>query len=85
MKAKSVPEAKVEQKPAPIKGKPENTIIVAGIPLEIKPTKMRYIRNGTANMYKLIKNVPLTDIMSLQSGAFGEGDDRDGDKAVMDW
>lgn len=46
---------------------------------------MRYIRNGTANMYKLIKNVPLTDIMSLQSGAFGEGDDRDGDKAVMDW
>ena len=29
--------------------------------------------------------MPLIDIMALESGAFGEGDDRDGDKAVMDW
>lgn len=43
------------------------------------------MRNGTANFYKLIENVSLVDIMQLQSGAFGEGDDRDGDKAVMDW
>ena len=43
------------------------------------------MRNGTANFYKLIENVSLVDIMQLQSGAFGEEDDRDGDKAVMDW
>lgn len=85
MKAKAVPEVKVEEKPVPIKGNPENTIIVAGIPIEIKPTKMRYVRNGTANMYRLIKNMPLTDILSLPSGSFGGDDERDGDKAVMDW
>lgn len=43
------------------------------------------MRNGTANFYKLIENVSLVDIMQLESGSFGEGDDRDGDKAVMDW
>ena len=29
--------------------------------------------------------MPLTDILSLPSGSFGGDDERDGDKAVMDW
>ena len=83
--AKEIPEAKVKVKEKPIVGVPENTVIVDGTPIEIKPTKLRYVRNGTANFYKLIEKVSLVDIMQLQPGSFGEGDDRDGDKAVMDW
>lgn len=85
MKVKKVPEAGMEMKPTPMVGIPENTVVVAGIPLEIKPTKLKYVRNGTANFYKLIERVSLVDIMQLQSGSFGENDDRDGDKAIMDW
>lgn len=83
--AKEVPEVKAKVKEKPIVGVPENTVIVDGTPLEIKPTKLRYVRNGTANFYKLIEKVSLVDIMQLQSGSFGEDDERDGDKAVMDW
>lgn len=85
VKVKKVPDAGMEAKPTPIVGIPENTVVVAGVPLEIKPTKLKYVRNGTANFYKLIERMPLVDIMQLQSGAFGEDDERDGDKAVMDW
>ena len=85
MKAKAVPEAAVKEKEKPIVGIPENTIIVAGKPIEIKPTKLKYIRNGTANLYRLIKNVSIIDILSIPAGSFGEDDERDGDKAVMDF
>lgn len=85
MKVKKVPEVESQAKPVPAVGVPENTVIVAGTPLEIKPTKLKYIRNGTANLYHLIESYPLSDILMLESGAFGEGDSRDGDKAVMDW
>lgn len=85
MKDKAVPTGEMASKATPIVGIPENTVVVAGTPLEIKPTKMRYVRNGTANFYKLIEHMSLIDIMQLESGSFGENDDRDGDKAVMDW
>lgn len=85
MKAKAVPEAAVKEKEKPIVGTPENTIIVAGKPIEIKPTKLRYIRNGTVNLYPLLKNVSLINILQIPSGSFGPDDDRDGDKAVMDF
>lgn len=75
----------METKATPRVGVAENTVVVSGELIEIKPTKMKYVRNGTANFYKLIEKVPLVDIMQLESGAFGEADDRDGDKAVMDW
>ena len=51
--------------------------------IEIKPTKVKYHRNNTAYFYKIIETIPLPDIMALPQGAFG--DDRDGDKALMDW
>ena len=85
MKAKAVPASDTVSKAIPPVGIVENTVVVANTPIEIKPTKMKYVRNGTANFYKLIENVSLVDIMQLESGAFGEGDSRDGDKAVMDW
>lgn len=85
VKGKKVPEAGMAEKQIPPVGVPENTVIVAGTPLEIKPTKMKYVRNGTANFYRLIEKVPLIDIVQIESGTFGGGDDRDGDKAIMDW
>lgn len=85
VKVKKVPEAGMAEKQIPPVGVPENTVIIAGTPLEIKPTKMKYVRNGTANFYRLIEKVPLIDIVQIESGTFGEGDDRDGDKAIMDW
>ena len=51
--------------------------------MEIKPTKLRYQRNRTAAFYKMLELYPLADILAMEAGAFG--DDRDGDKAVMDW
>lgn len=85
VKVKKVPDAGMETKPTPIVGVPENTVVVAGVPLEIKPTKLKYVRNGTANFYKLLEYMSLVNIVQLQSGAFGEDDERDGDKALMDW
>ncbi|MBQ3478941.1 MAG: hypothetical protein IJH25_12320 [Clostridia bacterium] len=51
--------------------------------MEIKPTKLRYQRNRTAAFYKMLELYPLADLLAMEAGAFG--DDRDGDKAVMDW
>lgn len=33
--------------------------------------------------YKMLELYPLADILAMNAGTFG--DDRDGDKAVMDW
>lgn len=51
--------------------------------MEIKPTKLRYQRNRTAAFYKILEIYPIADILAMEAGAFG--DDRDGDKALMDW
>ena len=85
MEGKRLPDATMPEKELPMTGNAENTVIIGGTLVEIKPTKLKYLRNGTANFYRLIERVPLTDIMQLQSGAFGEDDPRDGDKAIMDF
>lgn len=56
---------------------------IGGKLIEIKPTKLKYQRNRTAMFYKMLDMYPLCDILAMESGTFG--DDRDGDKAVMDW
>ena len=75
----------MEMKELPVVGNSENTVMIGGKPVEIKPTKLKYVRNGQANFYKALDQVSLTDIMQWPVGVFGEGDNRDGDKAVMDW
>lgn len=64
-------------------GKPENTIVIGGKLIEIKATKLKYQRNRTATFYHMLDLYPLSDILSMEEGQFG--DDRDGDKALMDW
>ena len=80
--SKELPETQQPEKALPQVGNPENTIVIDGRLVEIKPTKLRYQRNRTAAFYKMLELYPLADILAMEAGAFG--DDRDGDKAVMD-
>ena len=83
MQTKKVPSRKTKDKVKPAVGNPENTVIIGGQAVEIKPTKLKYHRNNTAAFYKIVDMLPLPDIMMMDSKAFGDG--RDGDKALMDW
>lgn len=80
---KPIPNSKSKIKELPAIGNPENTVIIGGEPIEIKATKLKYQRNRTATFYRILDLYPLTDILAMDAGQFG--DDRDGDKAVMDW
>lgn len=83
MSVKPQPDTEMNEKKLPNVGNPENTVMIGGKPVEIKPTKLKYQRNRTATFYRLLEIYPLMDIMAMEAGAFG--DERDGDKAVMDW
>lgn len=83
IQAKPKPDPKTNKKSLPPVGNPENTVMIGGKPIEIKATKLKYQRNRTATFYRILELYPLTDILSMDAGQFG--DERDGDKAVMDW
>ena len=80
---KPLPDPTMQTKSLPPIGNPENTVVIGGKPIEIKPTKVKYQRNRTAAFYRIIRMYPLIDILAMDVGAFG--DERDGDKAIMDW
>ena len=80
---RELPDTEQNKRDIPQTRSPENTILIGGRLIEIKPTKLRYQRNRTAAFYKMLELYPLADILAMESGAFG--DQRDGDKAVMDW
>lgn len=82
-KRKELPSAVQDAKGLPQVGSPENSIIIGETLVEIKPTKLRYQRNRTAAFYKTLELYPLVDVLAMEAGAFG--DNRDGDKALMDW
>ena len=82
-KQKSLPPAEQPEKGLPQVGSPENSIVIGGRLVEIKPTRLRNKRNRTAAFYKIQELYPLADVLAMEAGAFG--DDRDGDKALMDW
>ena len=81
--SKALPSTEQADRELPQVGSPENTVVIGGQLIEIKPTKLRYQRNRTAAFYRMLEYYPLADILAMDTGAFG--DDRDGDKAVMDW
>lgn len=80
---RKIPSSKMSFKQKPAIGNPQNTVIIGDTLIEIKPTKLLYQRNRTATFYHVLQLYPLTDILSWEPGQLG--DDRDGDKAVMDW
>lgn len=81
--AKELPKVETKEKKLPEVGKPENTVLICGKLIEIQPTKLKYQRNRTAAFYRVLDMYPLTDILAMEAGSFG--DERDGDKATMDW
>jgi hypothetical protein len=83
MESKKIPEATAKPKELPKTGSPENTVIIGEQLIEIKPTKLKYQRNRTAAFYRVLEMYPLVDILAMEAGSFG--DERDGDKATMDW
>ena len=82
-KQKELPSTTQAEKGLPQVGSPENSVVLGDTLVEIRPTKLRYQRNRTAAFYKILEIYPLSDILAMDAGAFG--DDRDGDKALMDW
>ena len=83
MENKELPSAEKKVKELPAVGSPENTVVIGEQLIEIKPTKLKYQRNRTAAFYRVLDMYPLTDILAMEAGSFG--DERDGDKATMDW
>ena len=58
-KQKSLPPAEQPEKGLPQVGSPENSIVIGGRLVEIKPTRLRYQRNRTAAFYKILELYPL--------------------------
>lgn len=79
---KETPKAGTKQREMPKVGVPENTVMIGDTLIEIKPMKMRYVRNRTAAFRHILENYPLSDILAMEN-TFGDG--RDGDKALYDW
>lgn len=80
---KKLPASEMKMRELPPVMNPQNTVIIGGQIVEIKPTKLKYQRNRTASFYHILDLYPLSDILAMEAGQFG--DDRDGDKALMDW
>lgn len=79
---KAIPDTEVKTRELPKVGNPENTVVIGGRLIEIKPMKLKYQRNRTAAFYHILELYPLVDILAM-SNPFGDG--RDGDKALCDW
>lgn len=79
---REVPDTTVKARELPPIGNPENTVMIGGKLVEIKPTKLKYQRNRTAVFYHILEVYPLADILAMDN-QFGDG--RDGDKALCDW
>lgn len=79
---KAVPESGIKQKEMPAIGVPENTVKIGEQLIEIKPMKLKYVRNRTAAFRHILELYPLSDILAMEN-TFGDG--RDGDKALYDW
>lgn len=82
IKSATPPDAGMMTKELPQIGAPENTVTIGGKLIEIKPMKLKYIRNRVAAFRHIIEMYPLSDILSMDN-PFGDG--RDGDKALFDW
>ena len=79
---KSIPDAGIKQRDMPAIGTPENTVKIGDRLIEIKPMKLKYVRNRTAAFRHILELYPLSDILAMEN-TFGDG--RDGDKALYDW
>ncbi len=80
---KEMPEGKALDKPMPPEVNPDNVVVIGGKEIEIKSTKIKYQRNGTATAYRILDLYPLPDILSMDAGVLDAK--RDGDQIVFDF
>lgn len=64
-------------------GDERNTVLFGKKRIEIKPTKLKYQRDHTAEFYRALKQMPLVDILSLPDGMLDP--ERSSDKMLFDW
>lgn len=64
-------------------GDPQNVVRFGDIEIELKPTKIKYQRDRTAAFYRVLKQMPLVDILALQDGILDP--ERSSDKMLFDW
>lgn len=67
---KTMPDEAQQQRDLPLPGNPENMVTLGGETIEIKPTKLKYMRNHTAAFYKVLELYPLPDVLAMEAGAF---------------
>lgn len=80
---KEIPEPKPLDKELPSNINEENSITLNGRVFEIKPTKMKYFRNRTANIYSVLKIISLNEFLSYKKGTFDA--ERDSDQILFDF
>lgn len=77
------PNASPEKQEKPSTVKEENCVIIGGVKIELKPTKLKYFRNKAASGYSLIKIVPLQELLTYKAGTID--DTRDADQLLFDF
>lgn len=81
--SKPVPEPTNKENPVPKVGDHKNVVRFGDVEIELKPTKIRYQRDRTAAFYRMLRQMPLIDILALQDGILDP--DRSSDKMLFDW
>lgn len=78
-----LPKPSVKKIAVPKVGNPANVVQFGDIEIELKPTKIKYQRDRTAAFYRMLKQMPLVDILALQDGILDP--ERSSDKMLFDW
>ena len=77
------PEVSPEKEEMPSDMNEENTVVVCGQKVEIKPTKLKYFRNKGASAYGIIKAIPLHELLTYDKGVIDPV--RDADQLLYDF
>jgi len=78
-----LPKPTVKKMATPKIGDPQNIVQFGDVEIELKPTKIKYQRDRTAAFYRMLKQMPLVDILALQDGILDP--ERSSDKMLFDW
>lgn len=78
-----IPEASQRKMRTPKVGNSQNMVQFGDVEIELKPTKIKYQRDRTAAFYRVLKQMPLVDILALQDGLLDP--QRSSDKMLFDW
>lgn len=78
-----IPKPSSRKLQTPKVGNPQNIVQFGDVEIELKPTKIKYQRDRTAAFYRMLKQMPLVDILALQDGILDS--ERSSDKMLFDW